>query len=125
MPLHKNALEWLYQLGFEETSCQGNEHRGDCPICGKENNHFSINSEKGVFNCFSCGESGTYPSPTRQPQNVLYGTRHYGKSFGTSLRRPRCSASGLATVELVSPVVDQVCDKMSKAYEASRQISMS
>lgn len=33
-----------------------------CPFCGKDNGHFSINFDKGVYNCWVCGNHGSVPT---------------------------------------------------------------
>jgi DNA primase catalytic core len=45
--------------GLGEKKRQGQETLVDCPLCGKER-HFSYNSRKPVWRCWSCGEAGDW-----------------------------------------------------------------
>ena len=73
-----------------EVQRNGNQHHGYCPLPnhnGKKNSpSFSVNLEKGIFQCFGCGAKG----------NVLDFAAHMEKTDpkdGTALRerlRQRC-----------------------------------
>jgi len=45
--------------GLGEVKRQGQETLTDCPFCGKER-HFSYNSRKPLWRCWSCGEAGDW-----------------------------------------------------------------
>jgi DNA primase catalytic core len=45
--------------GLGDAKRQGQETLVDCPLCGKER-HFSYNSRKPVWRCWSCGEAGDW-----------------------------------------------------------------
>ena len=52
------ALELLH---YRPTTRRGPQLRGPCPIHGsksKRSRSFSVNTERGVFQCFGCGEKG-------------------------------------------------------------------
>ena len=52
-------LEYLEEvLVIEDT--YGDELYAECPFCGKGKKHFSVNVDKGVFNCYRCMSRGTY-----------------------------------------------------------------
>lgn len=48
-----------YDPKISNQTLVGNQWRGDCPFCGKEN-HFFMNSQNGLFDCKSCGEVGNW-----------------------------------------------------------------
>ena len=37
----------------------GGSWRGPCPLHGGTNPNFSVSPDKGLYHCFTCGESGT------------------------------------------------------------------
>jgi hypothetical protein len=56
-----SMLQVLELVGFKPTSTRGNQLRGPCPIhrSGKSSSRsFSVNIERGVFQCFGCGKRG-------------------------------------------------------------------
>ena len=51
----------LNQLGFHATSQRGHQLRGPCHIHGSASpgsRSFSVNLERGRYQCFSCGSKG-------------------------------------------------------------------
>ncbi len=51
----------LNQLGFHATSQRGHPLRGPCPMDGSASpgsRSFSVNLERGRYQCFSCGSQG-------------------------------------------------------------------
>ncbi len=53
------VLKAFRQHGFIDVEETGNQIRGHCPFCLKEN-HFYLNPSKGVWDCKSCGAEGGF-----------------------------------------------------------------
>jgi len=50
--------EWLMQNLSNPVlrhTGRGDQLYADCPFCGKENNHFSVGLDNGLFKCYICG----------------------------------------------------------------------
>jgi DNA primase len=53
----------LALVGYEAASQRGPQWRGPCPICQaglapSKEHRFSVNVERGLFQCFGCGRRG-------------------------------------------------------------------
>jgi DNA primase len=55
----------------------GSQYRGPCPLHGGKNPNFSVSPDKGVFHCFTCGESGDV---------FTFLQKHLGVDYPTSIR---------------------------------------
>lgn len=63
------GLRFFLEDTFDILDERGDELFATCPFCGKGKNHFAMNIEKGVYNCFKCGKRGTLLSLVWNTQN--------------------------------------------------------
>jgi len=64
-----------------------------CPSCGDDENHFSVNVKKGLYNCYKCQLKGSLLrviSQNRQKWLSAVGTPHERYRPGPSLAFPLC-----------------------------------
>lgn len=66
---HPNPLRPYFQHRVELEYSGGREANGTCPFCLKEIKFF-VNSENGLYNCKSCGESGNNYSFIRKLHSI-------------------------------------------------------
>lgn len=51
-------IEPFHALGVDLVHSSGREWTASCPLCGKDEGHWSVNDTNGLWECKSCGESG-------------------------------------------------------------------
>jgi len=72
----------------------GKEYRGLCPFHNEKTPSFYVNEDKGVFNCFGCGEHGDVITFIEKIEGVDFkgALAHLGLSHGT-MARPKTRKS--------------------------------
>jgi len=64
-PKNQDKLGSFRALGVHFTRQEGDNHIGDCPLCGKENK-FNVHSESTKWQCWSCQAGGNSTSFVEQ-----------------------------------------------------------
>ena len=72
----------------------GDEVSVQCPGCGDEKQHFSLNIKKGLYNCFKCHMTGNLKVEMIKDRTFWSSLQHNTRSPFSSEARPICSLDG-------------------------------
>ena len=103
-----NIESWCGDNGIQFRHTNAKNITWDCPFCHKGAGHFTVHIQKGVYNCYRCGNSGYFPEIIAQVKGVglqeasdiYYSLTLFTEGYGETDER---------TVDRIGPAICATC----------------